>query len=109
MLSLSTLQVLNELDFYVRDFIFTEPVDAARDFLNSYSELALKGLYSNVEALTFPGEDLVGPVKRYLENPENLSHMNIKERRRDPNGFNVFIHDDAWFNNMLFRLADVFT
>ena len=29
--------------------------------------------------------------------------MNIKERKRDPKGFNVFVHNDAWFNNMLFK------
>ena len=73
-----------------------------RDVLKSFAEPARKGIYSNAEALANPGEDLVGPLKRYVENPDNPSHMNIKERRRDPDGFNVFIHDDAWFNNMLF-------
>jgi len=91
------------MDFFVRDFVFTEPIDAMKDVLQSFAESAKKGICSNAEALANPGEDFTGPLKCYLENPDNLSHMNIKERRRNPNGFNTFIHDDAWFNNMLFK------
>jgi hypothetical protein len=97
------LQVLDETEIYTRDFIFTDPPEETKETLAGFGKAFHQGLISNTEALEDPGEDFVGPLKRYFEKGEDKSHFNLKERQLNPNEFNVLIHNDLWFNNMLFK------
>jgi hypothetical protein len=81
------------------------PSEDVKKLLDMFNASGRSSLLKSAEGLAEPGEDLVGPVKRYLEigDLEGYSHFNVKERKLDLNAFNVIIHNDSWFNNMLFK------
>ena len=91
------------MELYTRDFVLTDPSEEMKKFWEMFREPGREGLFNNLRVSEEPGEDFVGPLRRYLDDDDNPNHLNIKERRLDLHGFNVIIHNDAWFNNMLFK------
>jgi hypothetical protein len=96
-------QALADTEIFTNDFIHSNPTEELRTMFKSFAESGRKGLLSQMKALSEPGEDLDRVLERYLDDPRNRNHINIKERKLDLDGFNVIIHNDAWFNNMLFK------
>ena len=93
------------MELHTRDWVMAKPSENVKKLLDMFNSSGRRSMLKGVEGLAEPGEDLVGPVLRYLEigDLEGYSHFNVKERKVDPNAFNVIIHNDSWFNNMLFK------
>ncbi len=96
-------QVFKEMELYTRDFVLTDPSEEMNKMWEMFREPGKEIMFNSLRVTQDPGEDFVGPLRRYLDDDDTPDHFNIKERRLDPQGFNTIIHNDAWFNNMLFK------
>ena len=98
----SLRQVLKDYEVITRDYLNVEPTEFGIQVLKSLTNPAVKNVLKNLKVLEESGdEDLVGIFQRFLDKHDGRHHLS--GRKVNLNEFNAVIHNDYWFNNMLFR------
>jgi hypothetical protein len=96
---------LKDMELHTRDYVISNPTEQRKAMMDMINKFGRRWFLKTVEALSEPGEDLLGPIQRYLElgDLEGFDHYNVKKRKLNLDAFNVIIHNDSWFNNILFK------
>jgi uncharacterized membrane-anchored protein len=99
----SSLQkALKDYEVITREYLYVEPTEAGIQVLKGLTIPAVKNVLKNLKVLDEDGnEDLLGIFQRFLNKYEGRHHLSGRLVNLDE--FNAIIHNDYWFNNMLFR------